>query len=66
MDPIDLKQIQKAMEDMWIPQEEKFEMTKVLFSLETTCPIHSCGTKDFKTLCYVCPVCGIQLNKTRL
>ena len=54
------------MEDMWIPQENDFAMTKVLFKLEETCPIHGCGAKDLKTLRYVCPVCGQQLKKTKL
>ena len=59
-----LDDLLKEMEKMWEPQEEEFEITRVLYSLQETCPVHQVGAKDLKLQRYVCPICNIALAKT--
>lgn len=59
-----LDNLLKAMEKMHEPQEEAFEMARVIYNLQETCPIHHVGVKDLELQKYVCPICNLALTKT--
>ncbi len=54
----------RAMEKMYEPQEKTFEITRIIYNLQETCPIHHVGSKNLKLQRYVCPICSLSLTKT--
>ncbi len=60
---LNIKDLLKAMDDMWEESEIEFDWTKSFYNLQKTCSVHHVGMKNLELQRYTCPRCNRILEK---